>query len=102
MKIKNLIVESDSATSVSLIGEPLILTHHYAAILKEIKFWTCKEWNVRFIHTYGEGNGVTDRMTFFAHSLDVGRHIFVRPSPGVTFLLYTDFIGTVFSRRAAV
>lgn len=55
-RIDKLFIESDSIVSIGLIKVPLLPTHHYATILREIKAWLQRDWQVKIIHTYKEGN----------------------------------------------
>lgn len=74
-------VESDSSVSISLIHYPGLVTHKYAAVLKEIQFWLQKYWwQVRVIHTYREGNFVADWLVNFGQCKDICLHLLTNPT----------------------
>lgn len=102
LNIRKLCIESDSAVGAELVEGPLIHTHHFATVIHEIKMWLQKDWQVRLIHNYREGNAVADWIATFAHSLPVGLHSFQSAPRGMVYLIWADFVGICLPCRVAV
>lgn len=65
-----------SIINVNFIIGPSIYNNHYAHMVRYIKHWLSKDWHMKFIHTFHEGNLVADALAGKGHDFPFGIHSF--------------------------
>lgn len=99
---KKLILESESMVAVTLVQEGVSESHHCGALVRAVREYLARPWEVKVVHTLREGNKVADHLANVAHTLPLGLHVLSSPPDGCGHLLWQDFLGTRFPRRCIV
>lgn len=85
--------------SVYLINEMNSPKHIYANLICRIQTWCKKDWLIYFHHSFREGNYAIDLLAGQEHNIPLGIQQLEVPPFGLKFLLWIDFVGTIFPRR---
>ncbi|KAK3226132.1 hypothetical protein Dsin_005994 [Dipteronia sinensis] len=88
---KNVVVETDSQTSVCLLTNNTPINHPLFSIIHACKALMKNNWCCNIRHVYREGNRVADGLAKLGHSLDLGITIFDDPPSQILGILEDDF-----------
>jgi ribonuclease HI len=98
LDIKELWCYSDSKTVIKLLNDSVNGWHHYAAIIHNIKDLLARDWRVKVVHTFREGNACADFLAKLgARNLEAYSSVAIPPAE-MNLLLLADASGTLFSR----
>ncbi|KAJ1424210.1 Ribonuclease H domain [Sesbania bispinosa] len=97
-RIVNLIVNTDSKTSVQLINNRVPNTHHCFILINRIRKILLENPSFFLCHTFRESNRAADHLAFLGHSECLGVHSLLIPPPPLIPILCQDSRGVSFSR----
>ncbi|CAL1402102.1 unnamed protein product [Linum trigynum] len=92
-------IESDSQLAIQLINDRHDPVHPYATLLAAIRRRISRDWLVRIVHVYREGNRVADWLSKHSLVYPFGLHALAHPPSGVITILQDDIQGVSFERR---
>ncbi|XP_031402735.1 uncharacterized protein LOC116212324 [Punica granatum] len=96
------LLEVDSLLVTRLIAGSGPRAPQLRTIVREIRSWLERDWQVEVSHQYREGNSVADWMARWSLSLPLGLHIQHIPPPEVRALLAGDIIGAALPRLCSI
>ncbi|OMO65780.1 reverse transcriptase [Corchorus capsularis] len=94
----DIVVESDSATSVDMIKKGVNKNHPHFCIIAAIQDYLSKEWTCQLHYIPREKNFVADWMAKNSSDRHEGIMIYNTPPAGVLNLLIADAVGVAFPR----
>ncbi|OMO90064.1 reverse transcriptase [Corchorus capsularis] len=94
----DIVVESDSATSVDMIKKGVNKNHPHFCIIAAIQDYLSKEWTCQLHYIPRENNFVADWMAKNSSGRHEGIMIYNTPPAGVLNLLIADAVGVAFPR----
>ncbi|CAN1820331.1 Putative ribonuclease H protein At1g65750, partial [Linum perenne] len=97
--IKQLRVQSDSATAVTLLSNPQQCSHQHSNLIRWFQELKSRQWNVTIEHIYREANFAADYLANSGHELDLGTFVFSYPCNGLRKWLRYDMLGVCLPRQ---
>jgi ribonuclease HI len=102
-KIPQLIVESDSKILIDMVTENCKFSGSVPILVQRIRKLLALDWQVRFRHTWREGNRCADWLANFSFSLDSFNCIIMEnPSSELRRLLFDDISGASMPRNVRI
>ncbi|KAF7831855.1 ribonuclease H [Senna tora] len=96
------ILEADSLTTVNMLGQTIDDIHHCANLIKWIRSWIRKDWEVRIEHNYREGNRAADDVAARALSISSDLVIFYNQHKSLVKIVTEDKQGICSPRSVVV
>lgn len=97
-EFSHVIIETDSATSVSLITKGCSSSHPCASIILLINQFLHRDWTIQISHIYREANRAVDYLAKIGHDFSFGVYHFPAPPRESTSLLWEDLVEVYFPR----
>ncbi|CAN0922290.1 hypothetical protein LINGRAHAP2_LOCUS33005, partial [Linum grandiflorum] len=76
--------QSDSRTTITILGKDSDLDHQHAALVLQVKELCNHQWEVHLSHIYREANNVVDYLANLGDSLVFGIHLLDSPNQGMS------------------
>ena len=91
--LRNVLLEMDSTSAISLITDKVNPLHPFALVIKRVHDLIQRSWNVRIKHIFREANRAADGLANLGHSHDLVV-VFYSFSPIVlSSILWDDLVG---------
>ncbi|CAL1391746.1 unnamed protein product [Linum trigynum] len=95
-------IESDSQLAIHLIENRHDPIHPYATLLAGIRRMISRDWLVRIVHTYREGNRAADWLSKHSLVYPNGVYELTEPPDGLRQVLRDDMLGVTSQRRIVI
>ncbi|CAL1360326.1 unnamed protein product [Linum trigynum] len=92
-------IETDSQLAIQLIERRHDPIHPHATLLAGIRKRISREWLIRIVHTYREGNRAADWLSKHSLVYPYGVYELAEPPNGLKQVLRDDMLGATFQRR---
>ncbi|CAN1843405.1 Putative ribonuclease H protein At1g65750 [Linum perenne] len=97
--IKQLRVQSDSATAVTLLSNSEQCSHQHSNLIRRFQELKLRQWDVTIEHIYREANFAADYLANSGHELELGTFVFPFPCNGLREWLRYDMLGVCLPRQ---
>ncbi|GAU32767.1 hypothetical protein TSUD_323350 [Trifolium subterraneum] len=101
--LSHLIVESDSKVLINMVTNKCNIKGHTPSLIWRIQEFMQKDWQIRFVHTWREGNRSADWLANFSLTSSSWNPVIMESPPSeLRRLLFDDFSGACMSRSVGL